>query len=81
MARVHLTPSLGQFTGGALVFEIDAATIKHLLAALVERHPALEPHFASGVAVAIDGTIFQDDLFSPIPADSEVHILPMISGG
>ncbi len=35
----------------------------------------------AGVAVAIDGHIYQDALLQPIGADSEVHILPPIAGG
>jgi hypothetical protein len=34
-----------------------------------------------GVAVAIDGQIYQDALFQPIARDSEVFILPQISVG
>ena len=81
MASVHLTPSLGHYTSGRLAFDIDAPSIKHLLAKLSDMFPALAPHLAAGVAVAIDGQIFQDELFAPIKPDSEVHILPMISGG
>ena len=42
---------------------------------------ALEPHLAEGVAVAIDGQIYQDALFQPIGPDSEVFLLPQIAGG
>ena len=38
-------------------------------------------HLESGVAVAIDGQIFQDALLEPIGADSEVFLLPQIAGG
>jgi len=31
--------------------------------------------------VAIDGQIYQDSLFEPIRADSEVFVLPQIAGG
>jgi hypothetical protein len=31
--------------------------------------------------VAIDGQIYQDALFQPIAADSEVFLLPQIAGG
>jgi len=33
------------------------------------------------VAVAIDGTIYQDALLEPIGPESEVFILPQIAGG
>ena len=34
-----------------------------------------------GVAVAIDGQIYQDALFQEIGPDSEVFLLPQIAGG
>ena len=37
--------------------------------------------FAEGVAVAIDGQIYQDSLLEPIGTDSEVFVLPQIAGG
>ena len=48
---------------------------------LTERYPALAPHLDEGIAVAIDGQIFQDALLEPIGPDSEVYILPAIAGG
>jgi sulfur-carrier protein len=81
VARVTLTTGLIQFTGGVRTLDIDATSVQRLFATLSERFPALSPHLDSGVAVAIDGQIYQDALFQPIGANSEVHILPMIAGG
>jgi hypothetical protein len=55
--------------------------VKHLFQQLAELHPALAPHLDEGVAVAIDGQIYQDALFEPIAPDSEVFLLPQIAGG
>ena len=38
-------------------------------------------HLEEGVAVAIDGQIYQDTLLEPIGPDSEVYLLPQIAGG
>jgi hypothetical protein len=81
MARVVLTKGLTQFTGGACELEIEASNIRQLLRLLGERYPALAPHLADGVAVAIDGEIYQDALLEPIPPASEVHVIPKIAGG
>jgi sulfur-carrier protein len=81
MARVVLTKGLTQFTGGEGEFELDVSNIRQLLRRLGERHPALEPHLAEGVAIAIDGEIYQDALLEPIPPESEVHVIPKIAGG
>jgi cephalosporin hydroxylase/molybdopterin converting factor small subunit len=81
MARVVLIGNLSQITGGVAEFTVSATSIKQLFAQLAELHPALGPHLAEGVAVAIDGQIYQDTLLEPIGPDSEVFILPQIAGG
>ena len=81
MARVTLIGNLTQITGGVAEFDLPATSVKQLFQQLAERHPALGPHLAEGVAVAIDGQIYQDALLEPIGADSEVFILPQIAGG
>jgi hypothetical protein len=81
MARVTLVGNLAQLTGGVAVFTVPATSVKHLFQHLAALHPALGPHLDEGVAVAIDGTIYQDALLEPIAPDSEVFILPQIAGG
>ena len=81
MARVVLVGNLAQVTGGAAELALPATSVAHLFRQLTELHPALAPHLESGVAVAIDGQIFQDALLEPIGPDSEVFLLPQIAGG
>ena len=81
MARVVFTGSFRRFAGGDTETEIDAANVRDLLAKLGERYPALAPHLDEGVALAIDGEIHQDALFSPIGSNSDVHLMPKIAGG
>lgn len=81
MAHVTLTGNLRQHTGGIAEMEIDAASVRQLLARLEERYPSLAPQLSQGVAIAIDGQIYQDALFQVIAAESDVHILPPIAGG
>ena len=81
MARVALVGNLGQLTGGVTQFNLPATSVKHLFKQLAELHPSLAPHLQEGVAVAIDGTIYQDALLEPIGPESEVFILPQIAGG
>ncbi|HRD76203.1 MAG TPA: MoaD/ThiS family protein, partial [Hyphomicrobiaceae bacterium] len=61
--------------------EIAAANVRQLFAELARRYPAIAPHLEEGLAVAIDGQIYQDALLEPINAGAEVHILPQIAGG
>lgn len=81
MARVHLSGTLKQLTGGVSEIELDARDVRQLLRALGELYPELAPHLESGYAIAIDGEIFQDAWFAPIRPDSEIHLVPAIRGG
>ena len=81
MARVVLIGNLAQLTGGVVEFHLLATSVKQLFDQLTALHPAIGPHLAEGIAVAIDGHIYQDALFQPINADSEVFLLPQIAGG
>ena len=81
MARVVLVGSLTQLTGGTAELDLPVTSVKQLFAQLTERYPEIERHLAEGVAVAIDGQIYQDALFEPIGPNSEVFILPQIGGG
>ncbi len=81
MARVVFTGSFRRFADGDVETEVDAAHVSDLLDKLGARYPALAPHLDEGIALAIDGEIHQDALFSRIQLDSEVHLMPKIAGG
>lgn len=81
MARVVLNGNLKRFSGDRYEFDFDVKNVRQLIARLGERYPELAPHLEEGIAVAIDGEIFQDALFADIGPDSEVHIIPKIAGG
>jgi molybdopterin synthase sulfur carrier subunit len=81
MTHVVLTGALRQFTGGQSEFDLEAANVRQLLRQLGQQHPALQPHLEDGIAIVIDGEIYQDALLEPIPPESEVHLIPKIGGG
>ena len=82
MARIILTSGLGnQYAGGETEFEIEAADVRRLIAALDARFPGIGPELEREMAVAIDGQIYQDPFLEPIAPDSEVYFLPRIGGG
>ena len=81
MAHVVLIGNLRQYTGGVTELDVAAASVRQLFARLTEKFPELGPHLEEGLAVAIDGQIYQDALLEPIAETSEVHILPQIAGG
>jgi molybdopterin converting factor small subunit len=81
MPRVVLVGNLVQLTGGVAEFTLSATSVKQLFEQLTELHPVLGRHLEDGIAVAIDGQIYQDSLLEPIGPDSEVYLLPQIAGG
>jgi molybdopterin converting factor small subunit len=81
MVLVMLSGPLKTAVGGRTDIEVEAATIHQLLSRLGQDHPKLKPLLDRGVAVAIDGQIYRDDWFRPIPPGSEVVILPRMAGG
>lgn len=81
MPRITLVGNLKQHTGGVSEVDVDATNVRQLFRKLGEAYPALAPHLEDGLAVAIDGQIYQDALLEPIAENSEVHILPQIAGG
>lgn len=82
MVEVQIWGSLRHAADGEATVEIaDVGTVKALFAALAEAHPGLAPHLEKGVSVSIDGQIFNDAWFEPIPEGAEVCILPRITGG
>ncbi len=81
MARVVIFGSLRAFTDGESEMEIAATTSRDLLERLATRHPGLAETIAAGVSLAIDGEVYKEAWFTPIRANSEVVVMPLMVGG
>ncbi len=81
MARVTLGSECWPFTNGQSDFDIEAATVRDVIAALDARFPGLGAFADKRMAFAIDGVIHQDAWFSAVGPDSEVYLIPKIGGG
>lgn len=81
MAHVTLIGNLRQYTGGVTELDLDVRSVRQLFQELTRIYPDIGPHLEEGMAVAIEGQIYQDALFQEIGPDAEVHILPQIAGG
>lgn len=81
MVEVVLWGSLKSATGGTTKVAVEAANIRELLSRLGETYPGLKPQLDRGVSVSIDGKIYRDAWFQPIPPGSEVFLLPRLAGG
>jgi len=82
MPRVIFSGSAaGRFTGGRTELEVTATTFRRLVKELDERFPGLGKQVEDGMAVAIDGVIYQDAYAAPLAEGSEIYLIPKIAGG
>ncbi len=82
MPRVHLSGMAARrFTGGLGDIEVEANTVRRMIAELERRFPGLGHQIDEGMAVAIDGVIYQDAYQAPLDPDSEIVLIPKIGGG
>jgi len=70
-----------RLTGGQTEFDIEANTVRRMIAELDQRYPGLGKQIDEGMAVAIDGEIFQDAYLEELKPDSEIVLIPKIGGG
>jgi molybdopterin converting factor small subunit len=80
MAIVFLPSGWSGATGGVTEVSIDAPRVHELLRTLTERFPALAT-LLDAVSIAVDGQIYHDAEFVALKRDSEIHLLPPVSGG
>ena len=82
MTKVVISGSACQrYLGGRTELEVTATTFRRLVLELEERFPGLGKQVEEGMAVAIDGEIFQDAYSAKFGPDSEVVLIPKIGGG
>ena len=81
MVKVVLWGTLRKAADGRAEVEVEAATFKELLDRLAEAHPGLGPQIRRGVSLALDGVIYREAWFTPIPPDAEVVLMPYMQGG
>src|SRR5271154_2109928 len=70
-----------RFTGGLSEFDVEANNFRRLVLELDRRFPGLGRQVEEGMAVAINGEIFQDAYLAPLDPDSEVYLIPKTGGG
>ena len=81
MVTVKLWGSLRKFTDGKAEVEVDARDFKELLDELAHDYPGLKPQIERGVSLALDGKIYKEAWFTEIGPDSEVVLMPLMTGG
>lgn len=82
MLRVSsISSRFRDLTGGEDEILLEAGTVRGLIRALEARFPGLGALIEEDMALAIDGEVFQDALGMALTPDSEVVLIPRISGG
>lgn len=71
----------GSYTGGRTELQVNATTFRQLVRELDERFPGLGKQVEDGMAVAIDGVIYQDAYGATLPEGAEIFLIPKIAGG
>jgi len=81
MANVVLWGGLKSLAGGTTELQSNCETVLELLDELGDKFPGLKHRIDRGVSVSIDGMVFRNQWFAKIDTNSEVYILPRLSGG
>ncbi|MEO1291531.1 MAG: MoaD/ThiS family protein [Pseudomonadota bacterium] len=81
MPTVGLWGSLRDAAEGRETVEVEAETIREMLTRLAEAYPGLAPQIERGVSVSVDGKIYRNAWLTPLAPDSEVYLLPRLTGG
>jgi molybdopterin converting factor small subunit len=79
--QVVIPSGLRQLTGGVAEVKLAVKDVRGTVAALDARFPGFADALGQRFAVAIDGEILHDAWHEPLPAGSELHFLPALSGG
>lgn len=83
MPRVVLSSgsAMQSLTGGVTEFEVEATTFRRLVLELERKFPGLGKQVEEGMAVAVDGEIYQDAYGVELKPGSEIVLIPKIGGG
>ena len=84
MPSVILNRELARrFTAGQTRIDLAQSddSVRGVISALDQRFPGLGAELRSGMAVAIDGVLFQDCMLEAVSVNSEVCFLPALDSG
>jgi len=78
---VKFSASLRDLTGDDDEIQVDAPSVRRLIALLDDRYPGIGERLRDGTSVAINGEILPDAIYEDIPDGAEVHFLATLVGG
>ena len=80
MATIYFVSGLERDTGGVESLTVDAPRVRELMETVTECFPALKEPLEL-MSIAVDGEIHQYPDYLKLTPDSEVFLVPRISGG
>ena len=81
MIKVFLGSNLKNFTNGVEELEVEATSVKSLIAEMDRRYPGIADALQSGFALAIDGEVIANPGYEKLAEVSEVRFLSPMRGG
>ena len=81
MIKVLLGSNLKNFTNGIEVLEVEATSVKSLIAEMERQYPGIADALESGFALAIDGEVIANPGYEKLEEVSEVRFLSPMRGG
>ncbi len=81
MIKVFLGSNLKNFTNGVEELEVEATSVKSLIAEMDRRYPGIADALESGFALAIDGEVIANPGYEKLEEASEVRFLSQMRGG
>jgi len=81
MIKVFLGSNLKNFTNGIEELELEATSVKSLIAEMDRRYPGIADALESGFALAIDGEVIANPGYEKLAEVSEVRFLSPMQGG
>jgi molybdopterin converting factor small subunit len=81
MIKVFLGSNLKNFTNGVEELEVEATSVKSLIAEMDRRYPGIADALESRFALAIDGEVIANPGYEKLAEVSEVRFLSPMRGG
>ena len=81
MIKVILGTNLKNITNGLDELEVEATSVKSLIAEMDRRYPGIADALESGFALAIDGEVIANPGYEKLKEVSEVRFLSPLKGG
>ena len=81
MIKVFLGSNLKNFTNGVEELEVEATSVKSLIAEMERQYPGIADALESGFALAVDGEVIANPGYEKLAEVSEVRFISPMQGG